>query len=255
MKSRSLWIASLAMTLVAVSSVEGFAQGRGGRGGFGRSTSPLSIVSNEAVQKDLALNEEQTKKITALNEELNAERGKMFAELQASTEDLKSLPENEQREKRMAAMMEATKKLNDKFAPRIKEILEPKQQDRLKQISWQAAGTAAYTDPEVVKALGISKEQEEKLAGIAKERDEKMRTAFRDGAGGGPEAFIKLREEFDKKYAEVLSKEQQDKFTELKGKEFDVSQLRPAGRRGDRGEGGGRRRRAGSEGSSEKKSE
>jgi hypothetical protein len=51
-----------------------------------------------------------------------------------------------------------------------------------------------------------------------------------------------------------LSKEQQDKFTELKGKEFDVSQIRPAGRRGDRGEGGGRRRRTGAN-SSEKKSE
>jgi hypothetical protein len=103
----------------------------------------LSIISNEAVQKDLALNEEQTKKITALNEELNAERGKMFAELQASTEDLKSLPENEQREKRMAAMMESNK-LNTSSLRDSRGILEPKQQDRLKQISWQAAGTAAY---------------------------------------------------------------------------------------------------------------
>ncbi|MGE3317116.1 MAG: hypothetical protein AB7O26_18520 [Planctomycetaceae bacterium] len=254
MKSRGLWVASLAVALVAVSSVEGFAQGRGGRG-FGRSTTPLSIVSNDAVQKELGLNEEQAKKITALNEELNDERGKMFAELQASTEDLKSLPENEQREKRMAAMLESNKKLNDKFTPRLKEILDAKQQDRLKQISWQAAGTAAYSDPEVVKALGISQEQQDKLAAISKERDEKARAAFRDGGGGGFEGLAKMREEYDKKIAEVLSKEQQDKFTELKGKEFDVAQLRPAGRRGDRGDGGGRRRRAGAEGSSEKKSE
>lgn len=251
MKSRGMLIASLAAAFVVASSVESFAQFRGGRGGFGGrgAGGPLSVVSNAAVQKDLGLNEDQTKKIAELNEELSDDRMKAFAEAQTNAGNLEGLSENERREKLGAALAEAMKKINDKYQPKLKEILEPKQLDRLKQIAWQAAGTAAYSDPEVVKALGISKEQEEKFAAINKERMEKMASAFRDGAGGGRERFQQMNEEFDKRFADVLSKEQQDKFTELKGKEFDVAQLRGGrgGRGGDRPEGARRRRASGSE--------
>lgn len=260
MKSRGMLIASVAVMVIVASSTDSFAQGRGGRGGFGRGgMSPVSLAGNAAVQKDLGVNEDQTKKLTALGEEYSAERAKLFAEVSANAGDLQSLSEGERFAKLGAAMAESTKKLNDKFAPKLKEILEPKQQDRLKQIGWQAAGTAAYSDPEVVKALGISKEQEEKFAAIVKERDEKAAAARASGQGGGGgnrlERFQQMREEQEKKYNEVLSKEQQDKFTELKGKPFDVAQL--GGGRGGRGGAGGegRRRRGGEEKTEEKTEE
>lgn len=263
MKSRGMLIASVAAMLIAASSTDSFAQGRGGRGGFGRGgMSAVSLAGNGAVQKDLGVSEDQKSKLTKLGEEYADERMKLFAEVSESLGDTQSLSEGERFQKMGAAMGEATKKLNDKFAPKLKEILEPKQQDRLKQIGWQAAGTAAYSDPEVVKALGISKEQEEKFAAIVKEQNEKMAAARANGQGGGGgagnrlERFQQMREEQEKKYAEVLSKEQQDKFTELKGKPFDVAQLGGGGRGGrgggERGEG---RRRRGGEEKSEQKSE
>jgi DNA topoisomerase IA len=47
------------------------------------------------------------------------------------------------------------------------------------------------------------------------------------------EELVKEREA---KAAEVLSKEQQEKYTKLKGKPFDVSQLQGPGRRGGAGQ-------------------
>ena len=62
------------------------------------------------------------------------------------------------------------------------------------------------------------------------------------GGGGGPEAFAKMQElnkERDAKVNEVLTKAQQDQFAMLKGKEFDVTQLRGRGPGGPGGPGGG----------------
>jgi Spy/CpxP family protein refolding chaperone len=66
-----------------------------------------------------------------------------------------------------------------------------------------------------------------------------MRGLFGPDAGDDARTKMReLREEETKAVNEVLTKEQQDKLTALKGKEFDVSQLRGRG-----GQGGGRRER------------
>ena len=62
-----------------------------------------------------------------------------------------------------------------------------------------------------------------------------MRAAFAGGGGGGPEAFTKLRDEQNAELAKILTKEQNDKFTALKGKAFDLTTIQLGGGRGGKG--------------------
>jgi len=263
------WISVvLGAVICAAACTESFAQfgggrGRGGFGGGGGGTTPLTLISNEQVQKELGLNDEQKKKVQTLTEEMRKEREEMFRDAVASVGDLDSLSEEERRTKISESMTELNKKLADKFTAKLGEIIDPAAQERLKQISWQASGVRAYRDPEVAKALGLSREQQDKLAAISKDFETKMAEAFR--AGGGGNAFQQMREmgeQLTSQSNDVLSREQQDKFEQLKGKPFDVAQLRGGGfgRRGDRsgGERGGRPRRGRPQSesdSSEKKAE
>ena len=140
-------------------------------------------------------------------------------------------------EEQRTKLTEGMKKLGDTYLPKVKETLKPEQFERVQQISYQVAGPAAYSDPEVVKALEITKEQEEKLATISKDFQEKQRALFTGGnAEGAREAFTKLREEQNAEIAKVLTAEQTEKFSKLKGKAFDTSTLFGGGR----GPGGGR---------------
>jgi len=92
-----------------------------------------------------------------------------------------------------------------------------------------------------VKALDITKEQQEKIATINKDYQEKMAALRQNagGGGGGLEAFTKLREEQSADIAKVLTKEQGDKWATLKGKAFDTTTLFGGGRGGRPGGKGG----------------
>jgi hypothetical protein len=158
------------------------------------------------------------------------------------------------------------KKTNDKFLPQLKEALSAPQAERLQQINWQVAGSQALAGPELGKALELSNEQQEKIRGINQDFQKKQQELSggfgggggragggAGGGGGGPPDFEAMRErmqkvqelakERDAKAIEVLSSEQQEKYTKLKGKPFDVAQLQmgPGGRGGfGGGFGGGR---------------
>jgi len=160
--------------------------------------------------------------------------------------------------------MALMKKLNEKFVPQLKESLSGEQFERLQQIGWQAAGSQALAGPELVKALELSKEQQEKIAAINQDYGAKQREMGPFGRGGrgagdGPPDFQAMRtkmqelmKERDTKATEVLSKEQTEKYTKLKGKPFDLAQLMPMGPGGRGGPGG---RPAGAVGRPEKKAE
>ena len=133
-----------------------------------------------------------------------------------------------------------------KFAPELKDALTAEQFKRLKEIHVQAMRDQAYTDADVVKALALKKEQTDKIAEINKDFATKSREAFQPGGGGGERPdFNALRtkaEEMGKardgKLSDVLTKDQQAKLKELKGKEFDVAQLQQRGFGGPPGGGG-----------------
>lgn len=136
-------------------------------------------------------------------------------------------------------MAESIKKVNDKFQPKLDEILDGPQRDRLKQIQLQASGAQAYQNAEVVAALKITKDQQEKLAAITKDFEGKQRELLpRGGLGGGGggerlnfEEIMKKMTEMnaarDKQLSEVLTADQKTQFEKMKGKAFDVALLRP----------------------------
>ncbi len=83
----------------------------------------------------------------------------------------------------------------------------------------------------MAKDLGLSKEQTDKIRTNGKDFAAKHGQAFTAG-GDRTRSMAKmteLREEQTARATEVLTKDQQAKFTEMKGKPFDVKQLQPTG--------------------------
>ncbi len=260
MRMRSL--AGLAiLAMVGMMATSAIAQppggGRGGRGGGGfgmGAPSALMLAGNPAVQKDLEATENQAGKLKTLSDEVRAEMSQGAPDFAA----LRDLPAEERRakmEEANAKRAETTKKVNEKFKPKLAEVLNAKQVERLDQIVLQASGAQAYADPAVVKSLALSKEQQDKMASINKDFGEKQRELMPargagggnagggGAAGGGAEVFAKIRElntTRDKDLEAVLTADQKSQFAKMKGKEFDVAQLRgPGGPGGGRGGAGG----------------
>jgi Spy/CpxP family protein refolding chaperone len=219
-----LRIVSAAAVVLAVMSVqEASAQGRRGMGMFGnRGVNPLQTVALEGVQKELGLSQEKIDKIKDLVQD---QREEFTQELTATGIDLRGLQDatKEEREKAQKQMAEVTKKVNDKFMPKLNEILDKPQQTRLHELAIQAAGAGALQDPDVSKSLALSKDQSDKLASINKEFGEKIR-----GLGRNREGLTEIQEEHVAKATEVLTPDQQKKFKEMKGKLVDAKILRPA---------------------------
>jgi hypothetical protein len=222
-----LGLSLIAVTLVA-SPVLG-QQGRG-RGLFGRSQSLVSLAGNEAVQKDIGLTD--TGKVAPIVEEYrNAMRD---ATSGSDFQGLRDLPQAEQAAKmrELSAKLDAAqKKVNESVEPKLKEALTADQLKRLGEIKIQANGIASLSDAAVVKELGLSEEQQKKIADIRAEGEKAQRELF--GSGNNQEAFAKSREVTEQtlaKATDVLDAGQKEKLTALKGKPFDVSQLRFGGR-------------------------
>lgn len=236
-----LYCASAAALLLAVNSAQE-AQAQGGRGMRPQGVSPLTVVGRESVQKELGLKPEQAEKAKELSKDVSDE---MREEITSSGIDFQELRDlsPEERAKKMpeieAKMAEIGKKINARFMPKLNEILDQPQRTRLHQIAIQAAGPSALQDAEVVKDLGITKEQQDKLKKIAEDFRHQLTEAFT--ASGGDRTQIRakmtqLREEENAKSTEVLTKEQQAKYTELKGKPFDTRSLFGGGQRRRRAE-------------------
>lgn len=226
----SVCVGIVTVLLLASMVQQVHAQGRrgGGMGMMGgQGVNPLGLVGIAAVQKDLGVSEDKADKLKDISGDVSTERRE---EIEGAGIDFRGIRElqGEEREKKMAEintkMAEIQKKISDKFMPKVAEILDKTQMTRLHQIAIQAAGPSALKDAEVVKDLGISKEQEDKITKIQKDFAGKLRDVPRE------ERFAKMAELRDEELAkatEVLTKDQQAKFTEMKGKLFDLKALRP----------------------------
>ena len=223
-----------------------------GGGGFGR-TSIFTVAGNDDAQKDIGITTDEATKVKAVVDEFN----------EANRDAMRSAGENvnfremtpEQREKFNEKVAESNKTNVEKFLPKLKDVLSADQFTRLQQITWQAMGSSAFTEAEIIKALNITSDQQSKIKSIRTDYDAKsrevMQAAFANGGGGGGgggggAAFAEVREktqainkERDGKVDEVLTKEQLDKFASLVGKKFDVEKLRTGRGPGGGGPGGG----------------
>lgn len=230
-----LLVVALALGLSVTSvSAQGQGQGgRGGRGGFGMGgfgggqRDVLSLITNEEVTKELALSDDVAAKLKKVSDDYRADLRKGIGEGGFNRDASET-----ERAERAKKIQEATKTARETHLPKVKEILSAEQFTRVQQISYQASGVAAFTDPEVIKALELTKEQQDKIATANKAAGDKTRELFTGGQGGGAgnrEKMQEINKARDAEVAGVLTADQTAKWTALKGKEFDVAKLRPMG--------------------------
>jgi Spy/CpxP family protein refolding chaperone len=173
-------------------------QGRrgGNRGGFGG-----DLTTNEKVQADLKLTDDQKDQIK-----------KIVADAPRPMRD-----PNASREERMAKAAEARKDLEDK----INTVLNDSQKARIKEIRLQARGTAALSDKEVAESLKLTDDQVNKIKDLNKSLAD-ARTAARPQGGGPPDQdtidkLTKLRTETNEKILAVLTSDQKATFEKMQG--------------------------------------
>lgn len=231
---------SLAVVLIVCSVSVAFAQpgggGRGGRGGFGGGGfggggfggggfgggGGLMLLGDENVKKDLGITEDQVKKMEEFQAKMRDEMGQVF-------QGLRDLSQEE----RTAKFQEIQKKMTEMSDAAQKEILLPKQIERLKQISYQSrlnrGGTSdALASDDIAKELGITEAQKEALQKAQEEADTEMR-----------EEMTKLRDKARQKILNVLTSEQQAKLKKLTGETITFAPPQFGGGRGGPGGPGG----------------
>ena len=214
--------------------------GRGGGGfgggfGVGGQRSLVDLASQEAVMKELEINEESQGKLKKLRDEA-AEKNR---ENMAGFQGIREL-EGEERTKKMAEMGVKMAAVNALIDPKVAEVLSATQMTRLKEIKLQIAGSAALQDAEVVKSLELTPAQQEEFAKVQKTFAEKQGGLGRDV--DFQERMTKTREMSearDKEAEAILTAVQKEKLAKMKGKTFDVASLRGPGRGGPGGPGGG----------------
>ena len=240
---RILFTLALVVTALAVTIASAQQKGRG-RGGFGFGfgggpTGLVTLAANEAVQKDLGVSGDVVGKLNSLRDEYNAAQTKERQAAGVDFQGLQNLSDDERRTKMAEFQRKGTEiaaKLNNDFMPKLKALISEDEIKRLKQIQLQSQGSGALTNQDVASELKLTDEQKKKLADLTTEYDRKQGVLLR-GDGDQQERFAKLRElrtERDGKALEVLTAEQKEKFTALKGSPFDVAQLGFGGR-GQRG--------------------
>jgi hypothetical protein len=236
-------IAALALMVdVQVANAQGR---RGGGGGMMRGpqgVNDIYVASQAAAQKEVNIKPDQKEKIDDLSKDVREE---VMQAMQASGVSFQGLQDlsPEERQKKMAEMgakmAEVSKTVNEKFAPKLAEILDKTQAKRIHELAIQLAGAQALLDAGVQKDLNVTADQKEKLTSINKDFQKQLAEVPR---AERQTKMHELNEEQLAKSTEVLTKDQQAQFASLKGKAFDTKLLRPQGRgrqfRGNAGAGG-----------------
>jgi Spy/CpxP family protein refolding chaperone len=245
MRPRVLAAAALLAAVVAsapaiaqrTNGFRGFGGGIGGGlgGGFGGGVNGLLQI--EEVRKELKLTEEQWAQVQKIMEEARAARdqdgGLNFRSLQDD-------PEAE-REKKFVEFREKAEKRSQETQAKVKEVLLPKQVERLQQLALQRQGARALASEDVQGKLGFSDDQKKKIASIQQSQFERMRIAFRRGPNqeGNVEETRAQARKAEADMLAVLTDEQKKKLEEMKGEPFEFPQLRlgPGGQDRRPGEG------------------
>jgi Spy/CpxP family protein refolding chaperone len=229
----------LAAVLMLCAANDAFAQRGGGRG-FG-GVSKMGLLRVEKIQEEINLTDEQQEQVRAARRELRTERDGQGGGGQ-SFRDLSDEERQEFRARMAERAQQRAKAENEKLA----EILEDKQMKRLGEIYIQVVGAEALENAEVVAALKISEEQQEKLETARDEARDKQRESMRDLFQAGDreaarEKMAELRKETDAIILAVLTDEQKQEFEQMKGESLELTQDdlgRARGFGGGRGRGG-----------------
>jgi Spy/CpxP family protein refolding chaperone len=222
-------IAIMAMFCVTESVM---AQPGGGRRGGGSPfglTSGLNLLSQEGIQKELELVEDQVSSIKELQDQQRGAMREMFMGMRDKMQDL----DGDERRELMTDLQAKMREMNKEFDTKADDVLLPHQTIRLKQLVVQSqnrrsggAGSGSFSET-MVEELGITDEQLEALKTKAEEVREKM-----------TEKIAKIRSQAEEEVLSVLDESQRAKYKEMVGESYDFNRDR-GGQRGRGGFGGG----------------
>ena len=222
--TRTLTVA--AFSIVVAAPLQGWAQRDRGRGMADFGPSRLMLATQQSVQAELKLTDEQSQRVTELSEKQR--------EIMRGLRDLSP----QERRKRF----EQAAKANDEA---LSEILSADQMGRLKEIVLQQRGLSALADPKVAASLKLTEEQTQRVQSIAEEFRRELREIMQsDDRRQAREKMRDLRAATDGKYMAVLTDEQKSQWKEMVGAPFrgEIRRGGPGGRPRDDG-GPGRPRR------------
>ena len=195
--------------------------GRGGGGNIFGQVTQLSLLGQEAVQKELELVEDQ---LDLINEIRDRQREAMRDLFMGARDRFQGMSDDERRkafEDIQKKMQESNKQLE---AEALEELL-PHQVTRLKQLVAQAqtrrngGPTSGRLSEDLIEELGLTEKQVEELRAKAEEVNAKLR-----------EKVAKLQAQAQEEiFSSVLSADQHAKYKELMGDAFEFE---------DRGRGG-----------------
>ncbi len=237
MLQRNGLIAGMLVVLASMAVTAAAQPGPPGPGGgmrFGRGSSAVLLAMPE-VQKELNLNDDQTKQITTL---LRDAREKLRASFgQSNVQEMQNLSQ-EERQKRFDERRKMTEEVGKGIDKKIAGILDAKQAERLHQLQLQREGAMALNRPEVIKKLVLSQDQQAQIKKIQEDARPKNPPAFDSNqpAADRQAAFQKMREQFEKAQKDslaVLNDDQMLDWTKMCGKTFLFPQ-RPGFGRGNR---------------------
>lgn len=189
------------VVVVSLAALPALAQQR--QPGFGRGMMTGQLLGQESIQKELKLSEAQLKTVKELGDkQREAMKGLTAA---GGAEGFKKIMEMAQE--------------NEKA---YTALLKPDQAKRLKEISLQVQGPRALSDPDVVKGLGVTAEQQEKIRELQTESF-KQTAALREQTTDRAE-LRKKTDEINKKTQEtvlgLLTADQRTKWKEMTGEPF-----------------------------------
>lgn len=170
--------------------------------------SVFSLAQNRGVQKEIELVEEQLDQLQAINKEFSSRIQEQMELIQGSKGNF-----DIGNAKKFAELI---KSLSDEKDARMEEVFLPHQLERLKQISRQThmknrGDQVIFSNQEVIDALGLSEEQQQKLKEKAKELKKEMEEEVR-------ELKAKARDEL----LGELTRKQREKLKSMLGNDFEV---------------------------------
>jgi len=247
---QSMFLVPAAVVLMAGSaeSQMGGAGGFGGGGGGGYVSgggpgSILRLITYPEVQRELRLEDQQKQRIEQVLGNLQAQERKLL-------EEPRDLPGPE-RGRAMDERMKRLEKENDKARKEIVGILTSDQAARLNQVSLQNRGAEMLFDREIVKALGITKAQQNRLEAMRREVQEKERDLMMKIPSLPPEKrgeaippairkIGQIQDEVAQRMLEdVLTARQKGKLKDLQGEKLELApRYVPRGGGGSGGFGG-----------------
>jgi hypothetical protein len=190
----------------------------------------VRLATLDAVKSEINLEDEQLQKLNALKDELQ----ESFRELVSP-----ALPKGlsvEEQDQRIAEIFKKMRTIAEPNTQQAVKILKPEQLKRLKEIAFQQRiqwnlSNALFID-EYIKAANVTEQQQQKAEELNKEL---YNESGQHGDDRHAQYFWRIREGYKKyapKFEAILTEDQMTVISEMKGQEFDLTELRPQARRG-----------------------